>query len=79
MANARVQVTLDAQTDDWENLTELVAALLEYVPRDSASVYQAVQQIAEGELAQLDISQDQLAEFSAHMAEFRIDVLARKS
>ena len=73
-AATRIPVTLDARSDDWDDLTELVEALSEYVAGDTSSIYSAVQNIAEGIPANLRVDAAQYDEFVAHMAEFRIDV-----
>ncbi len=67
-------MSLQARKDDWDELTELLEALEEYVGDDRSSLYEAVQQIAEGMPARLRIEAPQFDEFKAHMAEFRIDV-----
>lgn len=73
-AATRIPVTLEARSDDWDDLTELVEALSGYLPGDTASIYGAVQHIAEGTPANLRVDAAQYDEFVAHMAEFRIDV-----
>ncbi len=70
---------LSSRRHDWDDLTELVEALTEYVPSDNAAVYTAVQAIAEGEAASVKVAPEQVQEFVAHMQEFNIRAEVKKS
>ncbi len=70
---------LSSRRDDWDDLTELVEALSEYVPDDKAAVYTAVQAIAEGEEARVAVAPAQVTEFTAHMQEFDIRAEVQRS
>lgn len=72
IATARVRLT--PRTDDWDDLTELLEDLGQYVDSGPASLYPVVQAIAEGRSAELRISDARVGDFTAHMAEFDIDV-----
>ena len=65
-------MTLSPRTDDWEDLTELTEDLSGYCA-NRAAVYKAVQAVAEGRAAALDVPADRVDDFVAHMREFRID------
>ena len=71
MAKTRA-VTLRPRTDDWDELTELTEDLSDYSP-NRAAVYNAVQAVAEGRSATLEVPAERVDEFVAHMREFRID------
>ncbi len=70
---------LSSRRHDWDDLTELVEALSDYVPGDKAAVYTAVQAIAEGEAASVNLDDTQVTEFTAHMQEFNIRAEVQKS
>ena len=65
-------VTVSPRTDDWDELTELAEDLSGYTD-NRAAVYNAIQAVAEGRSATLDIAAARVDEFVAHMREFRID------
>ena len=65
-------VTLRPRTDDWDELTELTEDLGGY-SANRAAVYNAVQAVAEGRSATLEVPSERVDEFVAHMREFRID------
>ena len=65
-------VTLSPRTDDWDELTELTEDLSGYCG-NRAAVYNAVQAVAEGRAATLDVPVDRVDDFITHMREFRID------
>ena len=73
-AKTTITVGLQARTDDWDDLTELFEALAEYVPDDRPALYAAVQGVAEGSPATLEIPAARYDEFREHLAEFRIDI-----
>ena len=66
------RVTVTPRTDDWDELTELAEDISAYVP-DRAAVYAAVQAIAEGRSASLEVASARVDDFVGHMREFRID------
>lgn len=70
-------VELSSRSHDWDDLTELLEALSEYSD-DKMSVYAAVQAIAEGESAIIRVAANRLADFTAHMEEFRIAAEVKK-
>lgn len=72
IATARVRLT--PRSDDWDDLTELLGDLGQYVGGDADTLYPVVQAIAEGRSAELRVSDERLDDFAAHMREFRIDV-----
>lgn len=71
MADTR-RVTLTPRTDDWDELTELAEDISAYVP-DRAAVYAAIQAIAEGRTAAVEVPRARVGDFVGHMREFRID------
>ena len=72
IATARLRLT--PRTDNWDDLTELLEDMSQYVGGDQAPVYSVVQAIAEGKPTELRVDASRVAEFTEHMAEFDIDV-----
>lgn len=72
IATARLRLT--PRTDDWDDLTELLEDLGQYVDGGPPTLYPVVQAIAEGRPAELRVSDERVGEFAEHMAEFDIDV-----
>ena len=79
MAEKYVSFILKPLHDDWDDLVELLETLQEYAPNSNTEVYAAVQAIAEGEEADLQVSPDQAQEFVAHMREFGIEAKPENS
>ena len=65
-------MTVSARRDIGDDLTEFISDLSEYTDARDA-VYAAVQAIAEGRAATLEITASRVDEFVGHMREFGVD------